>query len=100
MSKDLDDRVKEITSRYPLTELATFTDYSANIQSQNRLLYGILLAVSAIGMIFSLINLINTTVSTMVSRNRELALLEAVGMHAGMIRKCSFLNVCICPCLH
>lgn len=87
VSKDLDDRVKEITSRYPLIELATFTDYSANIQSQNRLLYGILLAVSAIGMIFSLINLINTTVSTMVSRNRELALLEAVGMHAGMIRK-------------
>lgn len=82
-----DTAVKNVVSAYDLISLQTFSEYRAEILRQNRILILMIVCGCALVILFGVINILNTMVSRMVSRSRELAILEAAGMEERQIRQ-------------
>lgn len=85
--EEIDNKVREIVDKYENLTLTTFTDYrevtKANVNSMTKTILGI----SGFIIIFSLINLINTTITSVISRKRELAVLQSIGMTEKQVKK-------------
>lgn len=83
----IDTAVKRIVSHHDLISVETFTDYQKEILRQNQILAALIFCGSMLVILFGLINILNTMISKMLSRSKELALLEAVGMDNRQIQK-------------
>lgn len=67
-----------------------YTDYKSELESNNKAFFGVNSMgyglVTVIGMI-SLVNLINTMVTSIISRKKELGMLQAIGMSDKQLKK-------------
>lgn len=98
VTPQLSEKIERIVSLRDLITVESLADRKLYIVENNRLATALLFTGSFLVIIYSIINLINTMVSTMVSRNKELALLEAAGMDIKQIKKmliweCLYLSV-------
>lgn len=83
----VEQEIEKILNEYPDLTLYTLREKklmdSDSITKINRLVYGISIFI----IMFSILNLINTIVSSIVTRKKELAMLESIGMSVGQIGK-------------
>lgn len=86
-SRELDEAVKLVVAEYPLLSVITFNDQVKEIGRQITYTQQLLIVVSVFGILFGIINVLNTTLTTMVSRDKELALLESIGMSGKQIKQ-------------
>ena len=86
-SKELDEVVSTVVKKHPLLSVMTFYEQVQERSRQLQLIQQILVVTSIFGMLFSIINMLNTTLTTMITRDKELALLEAVGMQEKQMKK-------------
>lgn len=87
VTPQLTEKINRIVSRRDLIDVESLDDRKAFLVENNRLMTVLLFTGSFLVILYSIINLMNTMVSTMVSRNKELALLEAAGMDIKQIKK-------------
>ncbi len=86
-NEELDNKIKEIVSKYDGLEITTFTDYYANAKRNLAGLKNAMIGMSVFIILFSFINLINTVITSVVSRKREMAVLQSIGMSKKQINK-------------
>ena len=86
-SKELDEVVSTVVKKHPLLSVMTFYEQVQERSRQLQLIQQILVVISIFGMLFSVINMLNTTLTTMITRDKELALLEAIGMQEKQMKK-------------
>lgn len=58
-----------------------------------QLSFGVLLIVAVIVVCFSLINLVNTTITNFLSRRQEIGMLQAIGLSKSSLSKCCAMRV-------
>lgn len=79
--------IKKVVNQYPDLTLSTLReqkiDDSAQLARLNIQIYGI----AAFIIMFSILNLINTLISSIMTRGKELAMLESVGMEQKQIKQ-------------
>lgn len=86
-NSSIDSAIKNVVNNYDLISLSTFSDSKKELLRQNNLLNAMIGGGAAIIILFCIINIFNTTLSAMASRNRNLALLESAGMSSRQIRQ-------------
>ena len=86
-NEELDNKIKEIVDKYEGLEITTFTDYYANAKNNLAGFKNVILVMSCFIVLFSFINLINTVITSVVSRKKELAVLQSIGMSRKQINK-------------
>ena len=96
-SPELEQYLKEFSRDCPLILMDSYEDYHQELARQNRLLLLLFAGATLIVIIFSVLNLLNSTLNKMVTQNRELALFEAVGMTRKEIKK-MLLYECLYMC--
>ena len=79
--------IQSITDRHELIITDMLSQSLKETDETNSLVIALILSGCVIAIGFSMINLLNTMISQILSRNRELALLEAAGMTCTQIRK-------------
>lgn len=94
-NESIDHAVKAVVSRHDFIRVDTFSDYYQEMIRQNQILIVLIVLGSFFVILFGLINILNTMISAMLSRDTELALLEAVGMEEKQIKRCWSMNVFI-----
>lgn len=94
-NESIDHAVKAVVSRHDFIRVDTFSDYYQEMIRQNQILIVLIVLGSFFVILFGLINILNTMISAMLSRDTELALLEAVGMEEKQIKK-----MLVYECLH
>ena len=87
ISPELEQHLKDFSRDCPLLLMDSYEDYHKELARQNRLLLLLFAGATLIVIIFSVLNLLNSTLNKMVTQNRELALFEAVGMTRKEIKK-------------
>ena len=86
-NEELDNKIKELVDKYDGLEVVTFTDYYANAQNNLANIKNIMIGMSIFIVVFSFINLINTVITSVVSRKKELAVLQSIGMSRKQVNK-------------
>ena len=86
-NEELDNKIKEIVSKYDGLEITTFTDYYANAKRNLAGLKNAMIGMAVFIILFSFINLINTVITSVLSRKREMAVLQSIGMSRKQINK-------------
>lgn len=86
-SPELKQFLNEFTQQNPLIRADSFEDYQRELDRQNLLLMALFSGATLIVILFSILNLLNSTLNRMVIQNRELALFEVVGMSQKEIKK-------------
>ncbi len=87
VSRETDAAIQSITDRHELIITDMLSQSLKETDETNSLVIALILSGCVIAIGFSMINLLNTMISQILSRNRELALLEAAGMTCTQIRK-------------
>ena len=87
ISPELEQHLKDFSRDCPLLLMDSYEDYHKELARQNRLLLLLFAGATLIVIIFSVLNLLNSTLNKMVTQNRELALFEVVGMTRKEIKK-------------
>lgn len=83
----LDNKIKEIVSNYDGVELLTFTDFYENAKKNLEQVKNVMIRMAVFIILFSFINLINTVITSVLSRKREMAVLQSIGMSRKQINK-------------
>ena len=96
-SPQLEQYLKEFSRDCPLVLMDSYQDYHRELVRQNRIFLLLFVGATLIVIIFSVLNLLNSTLNKMVTQNRELALFEAVGMTRKEIKK-MLLYECLYMC--
>ena len=96
-SPQLEQYLKEFSRDCPLVLMDSYQDYHRELARQNRIFLLLFVGATLIVIIFSVLNLLNSTLNKMVTQNRELALFEAVGMTRKEIKK-MLLYECLYMC--
>lgn len=86
-SEELDQVIYNIIEKHPLLSVTTFYEQIQERNRQIQLIQQILIVISVFGILFSIINMLNTILTAMITRDKELALLEAIGMQEKQIKK-------------
>lgn len=86
-NEKLDNKVKELVNKYEGIEITTFTDYYANAKENLAGFKNVILGMSVFIVLFSFINLINTVITSITSRKKEIAVLQSIGMSKKQVNK-------------
>ena len=76
-----------IVSENPQLNLSTLKEAMSEYQQSFNLIFGVIIGLSLFIIGFSLINLINTLVTNILSRKREFAAIQSIGMTHRQLRK-------------
>lgn len=86
-SKHTDKQIKNILKDYPLLNFQSWQQQQTEINRQNNIIEMLSFILSGFCIFFCIINITNTMISSMISRNKELALYESIGMETKQIKK-------------
>ena len=88
--KQIDSFLVEIASEYPYLSYNTLTEHMQEVRSMFVSFFAMMVGLSAFIIGFALINLVNTMVTGILTRDHEFAILQSVGMTrtqlSGMLR--------------
>lgn len=88
--KQIDSFLGEIASEYPYLSYNTLTEHMQEVRSMFVPFFAMMVGLSAFIIGFALINLVNTMVTGILTRDHEFAILQSVGMTrtqlSGMLR--------------
>lgn len=88
--KQIDSFLGEIASEYPYLSYNTLTEHMQEVRSMFVSFFAMMVGLSAFIIGFALINLVNTMVTGILTRDHEFAILQSVGMTrtqlSGMLR--------------
>ncbi len=92
----IDNKVKDLVREYEEIDCETFSQWREQAIKNSKSFSNILIGISIFVILFSLINLINTVITSMVTRKREIAVLQSMGMTKKQLNKMIiFENVCL-----
>lgn len=92
----IDNKVKDIVREHEEIDCETFSQWREQAIKTSKSFSNILIGISVFVILFSLINLINTVITSMVTRKREIAVLQSMGMTKKQVNKMIiFENVCL-----
>ena len=86
-SDETDQQINEILEDYPLLTSQSWKEQKTEMARQNDIVKLLSYIVSAFCIFFCIINTANTLISSMLSRVKELALYESIGMERKQIKK-------------
>jgi len=86
-NEELDEKVKDIVRKYDGTEVLTLLEHYEYAKESLTGMGRYVVALSAFIVLFSFINLINTVITSVVSRKTEMAVLQSIGMSKKQISK-------------
>jgi len=93
---EIDNKVKDLVREYEEIDCETFSQWREQAIKNSKSFSNILIGISIFVILFSLINLINTVITSMVTRKREIAVLQSMGMTKRQVNKMIiFENVCL-----
>ena len=93
---EIDNKVKDLVREYEEIECETFSQWREQAIKNSKSFSNILIGISIFVILFSIINLINTVITSMVTRKREIAVLQSMGMTKKQVNKMIiFENVCL-----
>lgn len=93
---EIDNKVKDLVREYEEIDCETFSQWREQAIKNSKSFSNILIGISIFVILFSLINLINTVITSMVTRKREIAVLQSMGMTKKQVNKMIiFENVCL-----
>ena len=78
--EQIDAALSEIVKQEPYLSCHTLEEQMLQVQSQFTLLFSIMVGLSAFIIGFALINLVNTLITNILTRDHEFAMLQSVGM--------------------
>lgn len=84
---ELDNKIEEIAISEKNVIVETFTDHFKNSEDTAKSASSFIIGISMFIIIFSLINLINTVITNTISRKKELAVLQSMGMTVKQIKQ-------------
>lgn len=83
--------LRDVIASYKDVSLETFTELLEYGETQNRIMFGSMQALSWLVFLFGVINLINTPLSNQTSRKRENSILRSIGLTPEQLCK---MNIC------
>lgn len=86
-NEELDEKVKDIVRKYDGVEVLTLLEHYEHAKESLFSMGRYIVALSAFIVLFSFINLINTVITSVVSRKMEMAVLQSIGMSKKQIDK-------------
>ena len=93
---EIDNKVKDLVREYEEIDCETFSQWREQAIKNSKSFSNILIGISIFVILFSLINLMNTVIISMVTRKREIAVLQSMGMTKKQVNKMIiFENVCL-----
>lgn len=81
-----DEQMHALVEQYPQLSLETLTDRMQSDLTSYTMFKGIFLSIGGFVVLFSLVNLLNTLLSGLMARRKQLAMLAALGMTRRQIR--------------
>ena len=83
--------LRDVIASHKDVSLETFTELLEYEETQNRIMFGSMQALSWLVFLFGVINLINTPLSNQTSRKRENSILRSIGLTPEQLCK---MNIC------
>lgn len=78
--KQIEKELNQILEEYPSLTMSTLLENEAETESQFTLIFSVMLGLSIFIVAFSLLNMLNTLITNILTRKREFAMLQSVGM--------------------
>lgn len=92
----LDNQVKDIVKKYEDISCTTYSEWYQTAKESSESFTNTIIGVSIFIILFSMINLINTVITSMVTRKREMAVLQSMGMTKKQLNQMIvFENICL-----
>ena len=86
-NENIDNKVKSIVQNYEDISCTTYSEWHENAQKSAETFKNGIIGISAFIVLFSVINLINTVITSMVTRRKEIAILQSMGMTRKQVNK-------------
>ncbi len=86
-NEDIDNKVKNIVKKYEDISCMTYSEWHEQAEQTANSFKNGLIGISIFIIIFSIINLINTVITSMVTRRKEIAILQSMGMTKKQVNK-------------
>ena len=78
--KQIEKGLNQILEEYPSLTMSTLKENEAMTENQFTILFSVMLGLSIFIVAFSLLNMLNTLITNILTRKREFAMLQSVGM--------------------
>ena len=85
--EDIDNKIKNISKKYEDISCMAYSDWHEQAEQTVSSFKNGLIGISSFIIIFSIINLINTVITSMVTRRKEIAILQSMGMTKKQVNK-------------
>lgn len=79
-NENIDNKVKSIVQKYEDVSCTTYSEWYEEGQKTTESFKNVFIGISVFVIVFSIINLINTVITSMVTRRKEIAILQSMGM--------------------
>ncbi len=86
-NEDIDNKVKNIIKNYEDISCITYSEWHEEAEKSASIFKNTLIGISIFVIIFSIINLINTVITNTVTRRKEIAILQSMGMTKKQVNK-------------
>lgn len=86
-NEDIDNKIKNISKKYEDISCMAYSDWHEQAEQTVSSFKNGLIGISSFIIIFSIINLINTVITSMVTRRKEIAILQSMGMTKKQVNK-------------
>ena len=85
--EQIEDGLNMLLEEYPYYSLSTLRENILETESMFTLLFSVMVGLSLFVIVFALINLLNTLITNILTRGREFAMLQSVGMTRKQLAK-------------
>lgn len=86
-NENIDNKIKNIAQKYEDISYTTFSEWYEQAQKATKSFKNLFIGISVFVILFSVINLINTVITSMVTRKKEIAILQSMGMTKKQVNK-------------
>ena len=83
----VEQQLKALLAEYPHLDMSTLEEEKLATEDQVRQLSIMIYGIAAFVITFSILNLVNTIINSIMTRRRELSMLESIGMEEKQLRK-------------
>lgn len=83
----VEQQLKALLTEYPHLDMSTLEEEKLATEDQVRQLSIMIYGIAAFVITFSILNLVNTIINSIMTRRRELSMLESIGMEEKQLRK-------------